>query len=64
MTRNEILTSLNKRDDFILAMVEFHDSETHSDRYRRRPFHCEPDFGVTSVNYHFAELLARMGEHS
>lgn len=23
------------------------------------PFHCEPDFGVMSVNYDFAELLAR-----
>lgn len=25
----------------------------------RRPFQREPDFGVTSVNYNFAELLAR-----
>ncbi len=25
----------------------------------RQPFHREPDFGVTSVNYSFAELLAR-----
>jgi hypothetical protein len=28
-------------------------------RYLRRPFQREPDFGVTSVNYDFAELLAR-----
>ena len=27
--------------------------------YVRQPFHREPDFGVTSVNYDFAELLAR-----
>jgi hypothetical protein len=27
--------------------------------YVRRPFQREPDFGVTSVNYDFAELLAR-----
>ena len=26
------------------------------------PFHREPDFGVTSVNYNFADLLARAGE--
>jgi hypothetical protein len=25
----------------------------------RRPFQREPDFGVTSVNYDFAELLSR-----
>jgi hypothetical protein len=28
VTRNEILYSLNKPDDFILAIVEFLDSET------------------------------------
>lgn len=27
----------------------------------RRPFHREPEFGVTSVNYDLAELLARAG---
>ena len=25
----------------------------------RQPFQREPDFGVTSVNYNFAELLSR-----
>jgi hypothetical protein len=59
VTKNEILTSLNKPDDFILAMVEFHDDETHRVCYLRRPFQREPDFGVTSVNYDFAELLAK-----
>jgi len=64
VTRNEILTSLNKPDDFILAMVEFHDGGSHRVRYLRRPFQREPDFGVTSVNYDFAELLERAGEPS
>lgn len=59
VTRNEILYSLNKPDDFILAMVEFLDDERHHVHYLRRPFQREPDFGVTSVNYDFAELLAR-----
>ena len=27
--------------------------------YIRRPFHREPDFGVTSVNYDLDELLSR-----
>lgn len=58
VTRNEILYSLNKPDDFILAIVEFM-GETHRVHYVRKPFHREPDFGVTSVNYSFAELLAR-----
>jgi hypothetical protein len=62
VTKNEILTSLNKPDDFILALVEFLDGDTHRVRYLRRPFQREPDFGVTSVNYDFAELLARAEE--
>jgi hypothetical protein len=62
VTKNEILTSLNKPDDFILALVEFLDGGTHRVRHLRRPFRREPDFGVTSVNYDFAELLARAGE--
>ena len=59
VTRNEILYSLNKPDDFILAIVEFHQDGTHRVHYVRRPFQREPDFGVTSVNYDFTELLAR-----
>ncbi len=62
VTKNEILTSLNKPEDFILAMVEFQDCDTHRVHYLRRPFQREPDFGVTSVNYDFAELLARAEE--
>ena len=58
VTRNEILYSLNKPDDFILAIVEF-DGAEHRVHYVRRPFQREPDFGVTSVNYSFTELIAR-----
>jgi hypothetical protein len=58
VTKNEILYSLNKPDDFILGIVEF-EGETHQVHYVRRPFQREPDFGVTSVNYSFAELLTR-----
>jgi len=59
VTRNEVLYSLNKPDDFILAIVEFVDNNSHRVHYLRQPFHREPDFGVTSVNYDFAELLSR-----
>ena len=58
VTRNEILYSLNKPDDFILAVVEF-DGDKYRLHYVRRPFQREPDFGVTSVNYNFTELIAR-----
>jgi hypothetical protein len=59
VTKNEILYSLNKPEDFILAIVEFLEGETHRVHYVRQPFQREPDFGVTSVNYDFTELLNR-----
>jgi SNF2 family DNA or RNA helicase len=59
VTKNEILYSLNKPEDFILAIVEFLNGDEHRVHYVRRPFQREPDFGVTSVNYDLAELLER-----
>jgi hypothetical protein len=64
VTKNEILYSLNKPEDFILAIVEFLEGDAHRVHYVRRPFQREPDFGVTSVNYDFAELIRRSGEPS
>jgi SNF2 family DNA or RNA helicase len=63
-TKNEILYSLNKPEDCILAIVEWLPNDTHRVHYVRRPFQRQPDFGVTSVNYGFAELLARAQEAS
>ena len=62
VTKNEILTALNKPEDFILAVVEFLDGSDHQVHYLRRPFRREPDFGVTSVNYVMTELVSRAGE--
>jgi hypothetical protein len=59
VTKNEILYSLNKPEDFILAIVEFLGDDSHRVHYVRKPFRREPDFGVTSVNYDFADLLDR-----
>ena len=59
ITKNEILTGLNKPDEFILAVVLVDGDRVHEPVYVRRPFTREPDFGVTSVNYDLAELLAR-----
>jgi hypothetical protein len=64
VTKNEILYSLNKPEAFILAIVEFLPGEAHRVHYVRYPFQREPDFGVTSVNYDFAELLARAEQPS
>lgn len=58
VTRNEILTCLNKPDDYILAIVEIEDGQRRVS-YIRRPFQREPDFAVESVNYNLSELLAR-----
>lgn len=63
VTKNEILTALNKPEDFILAIVEI-DGDMATPRYIRQPFKKEPDFGVTSVNYDLAELLALAEEPS
>ena len=54
-----MLISLNKPDDYILAIVEFQDGGTEQVHYVRKPFHREPNFGVTSINYDLPELLAR-----
>jgi hypothetical protein len=62
VTKNEILYSLNKPEDFILAIVAFHEDDTHRVHYLRSPFQREPDFGVTSVNYCLAELIGRAQE--
>jgi Domain of unknown function (DUF3883) len=64
VTKNAILYSLNKPDDFVLAIVEYLDDDTHRAHYSRRPFQREPDFGVASVNYDFANLLRRAEEPS
>ncbi|MCS6288009.1 MAG: DUF3883 domain-containing protein [Nitrospira sp.] len=62
VTKNEILCSLNKPDDFILAIVEFLEGSSHHVHYLRQPFQREPDFGVTSVNYEMDELIRRADE--
>jgi hypothetical protein len=59
VTRNEILTALNKPDAFVLAIVEVSNGFGGGPRYLRRPFQREPDFGATGVIYKLADLLGR-----
>jgi len=58
LTKNEILTALNKPESFILAIVSVDGRYTEC-RYVRRPFENEPDFGVTSVNYSLKDLWTK-----
>ena len=46
-------------DPVLAVHISLLDGESHRAHYVRQPFQREPDFGVTSVNYDFAELLAR-----
>lgn len=58
VTRNEILTALNKPDNFILAVGQV--EEGHQKLvYIRQPFQQEPEFAVESINYKLQELLSR-----
>ena len=59
VTRNEVLTALNKPKDFILAIVRFDEDGGHDVRYVREPFGSEPDFGAVSVNYRVEKLWQR-----
>jgi len=63
VTKNEILTALNKPDDFVLALVEI-DGAAHGPRYVRRPPFREPGFSEVSVNFNLKELLARAANPS
>ncbi len=57
MTKNEILTAVNKPDEFFLALVFIGAGGVQSPRYIERPFEQEPDFATASVNFKLAELL-------
>lgn len=57
VTKNEILTALNEPEQFILAIVEVDGELTHT-VYLKKPFHKQPDFAATSVNYAIVELIS------
>lgn len=60
VTRNEILYAFNQGEKFILAIVLVdQDDRTEGPYYLRNPFEQEPGWGVASINYNLADLLAR-----
>ncbi len=61
VTRNEILTALNKPDGYILALVPVNEGGAGEPVYVQFPFRREPDFAATSVNYDLKELMRKGG---
>lgn len=58
VSKNEILTALNKPEEFILAIVEVDGTKTHT-IYLKHPFKNAPDFTATSVNFDISELCGQ-----
>lgn len=56
VSKNEILTCLNKPDEFILAIVEVDGDHTKT-VYLKKPFKNAPDFTATSVNFDIVDLI-------
>jgi superfamily II DNA or RNA helicase len=56
VTKNEILTALNKPDEYILAIVEVA-GRVAKTAYLKNPFSERLDFAATSVNYDIRELM-------
>ena len=56
VTRNEIITALNKSDEFILAIVEVDGASAHT-IYLKNPFRGTPEFAAASVNYDIRKLI-------
>jgi superfamily II DNA or RNA helicase len=61
ITKSEILTSLNKPDHFILALVKVRDDDSTEIRYLRKPFKGSEEmyFDMTSANYKWTDLYTR-----
>jgi hypothetical protein len=59
VTKNEILTGLNRPDAYILAVVFVEGGAAETPVYLHRPFSQEPEFGAASVTLKLAEILGR-----
>jgi len=60
VTKNEILTALNKPEDFILALVLIGADGVGKPLYLSKPFEQEPDFATASVTFRLKDLMARV----
>lgn len=57
VTKNEILTALNKPEAYVLALVEV-EGDNAAIQCLRKPFSERPDFAATSVNYDISTLIS------
>lgn len=57
VSKNEILTALNRPEEYILAIVEV-DGEKTKTVYLKQPFRNAPDFTATSVNFNMPDLIS------
>ena len=67
VTRNEMLSSFNSPEQWILALVEVRDGvppESLRIRYLRQPFETEPGFAVASVNLEWKAVWENGSEPS
>jgi SNF2 family DNA or RNA helicase len=59
VTKNELLTSLNRPEGYVLAIVFVASGAAETPIYLRQPFSQEPEFGTASVNFKLSELLSK-----
>jgi hypothetical protein len=60
VTKNEILTALNKPEDYVLALVFIGCNGPAKPLYLSKPFEQEPDFATASVTFRIKDLMARI----
>lgn len=58
VTNNEIITGLNKPDEYILAIVEVDGDRTHT-IYLQQPFENKPDWASNCVTFDIQNLVQR-----
>jgi hypothetical protein len=61
VTKNEVLTGLNKPEDWWLAVVLVDGERVTAPASVRRPFQREPDFAAVCVNYELRHVMSEGG---
>ncbi|MDB2687467.1 helicase-related protein [Mariniblastus sp.] len=60
VTHNEIVTSVNSRENYSLVIVQIKEDDSVLDPvYVRDPFEREPDFNTASIDYKLIDLLKK-----
>jgi hypothetical protein len=60
VTKNEVLTALNKPDDYYLAIVMVDGDDASRPLYIARPFSKEPEFFMTTIDCKIADLTGSL----